>query len=287
MASWDLYSYAFGDPLNFFDPDGLCGQNNPVSAPDFFLSPSDWAKAKWAQTGNWAQNKLWDFFAAENDLNDPDSGIRAQATVDLTYGGAHGAVDWAGDVSTGFANIATGRDDMGDFINPSLVDPTNQQLDTAQRADGGDPNSASSRTGHLFSYGGLTGATIFIPFGPEGEAGDAARGGQLTDAAIAGKTEAQTAATTQQVNVGKPPRPSPNFVQPTNLPQPPPTELPPGHSVRVMPPTEQYPNGYWVQTNAEGQPVNPSTGKPANAPPGQQMTTAGSRAQTHVPLPPN
>ena len=80
---------------------------------------------------------------------------------------------------------------------------------------------------------------------------------------------------------GGAPKPTPNFIEPTNPPQQPPTELPPGHSVRVMPPTEQYPDGYWVQYNEGGQRVDPSTGKPPS-----NVTRPVARSQTHVPLPP-
>ena len=75
--------------------------------------------------------------------------------------------------------------------------------------------------------------------------------------------------------------PTPKFLPPTNPPRMPPTDLPPGHSIRKMPPTEQYPDGYWRQYNANGQPVDPSTGKPPS-----NVSSAEARAQTHVPLPP-
>jgi hypothetical protein len=82
---------------------------------------------------------------------------------------------------------------------------------------------------------------------------------------------------------GGPPKPSPNFVTPTNPPQlpPNPSNLPPGHTVRVGPPTEQYPSGYWRQYNQQGQAVDPSNGRPPS-----NVTSSEFRARTHVPLPP-
>jgi RHS repeat-associated protein len=74
------------------------------------------------------------------------------------------------------------------------------------------------------------------------------------------------------------PRPSPKFQTPTNPAQLPPGSIPEGYRLRVMPPTEQYPNGYFrlekPMANGGWQGIDPSTMKP------------GTQAQTHVPLPP-
>lgn len=76
------------------------------------------------------------------------------------------------------------------------------------------------------------------------------------------------------------PLPAPNFEPPTNAPQPPldPADVPPGWRVRVMQPTDQYPDGYWrlekPMTQGGWQGIDPSTMKP------------GGQPETHIPLPP-
>jgi len=76
------------------------------------------------------------------------------------------------------------------------------------------------------------------------------------------------------------PRPSPNFLPPTNAPQFPPDQIRSGYGLRIMRPTSQYPNGYWRMYNAEGQPVDPSTMQPPS-----NCSRAQFQARTHVPLP--
>ena len=84
-------------------------------------------------------------------------------------------------------------------------------------------------------------------------------------------------------NVKGPPKPPQAWQPPTNPPQLPPQVLPPGHTIRVMGPTENYPNGYWRQYDSKGNAVNPVTGK---QPTGGRLTRAQFNSQTHVPLPP-
>jgi hypothetical protein len=108
-------------------------------------------------------------------------------------------------------------------------------------------------------------------------------GGQVEQPGSDDRPEGPTAPEDEVPAATSGPKPSPNFLEPTNPPQLPPSlsDLPPGYGVRTMGPTEQYPNGYWVETNEGGQPIDPSTGKPPS-----NVSRAVSRSMTHVPLPP-
>jgi len=89
--------------------------------------------------------------------------------------------------------------------------------------------------------------------------------------------------TYSQAGSGNPQSPK-KFITPTNPPQPAPSpdSLPPGQTVRVMPPTTDYPDGYWRQFNEYGQAIDPSTGEY----PGDSESTPEFNSRTHIPLPP-
>jgi hypothetical protein len=72
------------------------------------------------------------------------------------------------------------------------------------------------------------------------------------------------------------PKPSPNFVKPTNPPQHPPASIPFGTRIFRGKPTQQYPNGYWKIEKFDGQGwqrLDPRTMKP------------GPHPDTHIPFP--
>jgi Pretoxin HINT domain len=77
------------------------------------------------------------------------------------------------------------------------------------------------------------------------------------------------------------PKPPKTFIEPTNPAQLPPTDLPPGYSVRLGPPTAKYPNGYWRLYDAGGHAVDPSTLQQVGSVTGPEF-----ESMTHVPLPP-
>lgn len=103
----------------------------------------------------------------------------------------------------------------------------------------------------------------------------------FSEGAIPAAGSAKSSLPEVRAQKGEPKAPK-EFIPPTNPPQHPPSELPPGFRLREMPrPTSNYPHGYWkIETEEQGQPVDPSTMKPPS-----NVTRAQMRSRTHVEYP--
>ncbi len=156
---------------------------------------------------------------------------------------------------------AAGFDESGNAVWWGPWDQTPSDMPFQQTPYNGDtiPNDFLGTPGAIPADGDLL--AMIAPFLPEPEAGN-----------LLPKEGPKTSCSTKGA-----PRPSPKFKTPTNRPQLPPKDIPPGWRVREMPPTDNYPNGYWrlekPMDNGGWQGIDPSTMRP------------GTQAETHVPLP--
>jgi RHS repeat-associated protein len=142
-----------------------------------------------------------------------------------------------------------------------------------------DPNCTLKGMAAVGGAGLALGSTLGLGGGPTAFITVPAGGGLafLGGAAVGGIAGMFACTTGGAPSGGSGPRSSPNFRVPKNPPQAPPKSVPPGWRVRVMPPTSDYPKGYWrlekPMPNGGWQGIDPSTMKP------------GAQWETHIPLP--
>jgi|GEM_PF-4980374 len=196
-------------------------------------------------------------------------------------------------------------DPTGEFILPISVDPTYSKFNFGSSTiyDNGSTNPQNNSEihyGQLFSNGlpplsPVERTSIIILGSLASGTGVYSKGSEIIESV---SSAIESAAANKQVeNSG--PKPAKNFIEPTNPPQEPsipdnytnlgPTRNgngtvygPPGtpqntnaNTIQVYEPTDQYQNGYWKEYNGNGEPINPSTGKPADG-----------REDYHIPRPP-
>ncbi len=143
-GSYDLYSFANGDPVNSFDPDGRLG------------------KAALDRTMEWGVNKWRDGVSTYNGLMSSET--RGQTLTDFIYGENVGAFNWMVDSARSAGSLAVGGQFTSYFNNQALDYLSGQGTDFINDMGcvlGADPNSGAARTGEFWSQAALTTGSLF------------------------------------------------------------------------------------------------------------------------------